>query len=137
LPIYFNPQGTLESEPNRDAPGYYLTTSWIGDQLGGGRSIATWLEVVAAPNAAEAMDIVRDCPLPTLCWVFADRQGHIGMQANGWFPASRAQRAVSDSGLGRTITAQRLSPGAARVYVRPRVCGRPTRISISRAGRCW
>jgi len=86
LPIYFNPQGTLESEPKHDAPGYYLTTSWIGDQVGGGRSIATWLEVVAAPNAAEAMDIVRDCPLPTLCWVFADRQGHIGMQANGWFP---------------------------------------------------
>ena len=79
-------------DPEPGEPGYYLSTAWIGDQLGAGRSIATWLEVVAAPNAAEAMDIVRECPLPTLCWVFADREGHIGMQANGWFPR-RAARA--------------------------------------------
>jgi penicillin amidase len=34
----------------------------------------------------EAMDLVRACPQPTLCWVFADRDGHIGMQTNGRFP---------------------------------------------------
>jgi penicillin amidase len=84
--VYYNPQGTLESDPEPGMPGYYLSTSWIGDQLGSGRSIATWLEIIAAPNAAEAMDIARECPLPTLCWVFADRDGHIGLQANGWFP---------------------------------------------------
>lgn len=84
--VYHNAQGTLESDPIAGEPGYYLSLSWIGDQLGAGRSIATWLEVIQTPNAAEAMDIVRECPLPTLCWVFADREGHIGMQANGWFP---------------------------------------------------
>jgi penicillin amidase len=35
---------------------------------------------------AEAMQIARACPLPTLSWVFADRQGDIGRQTNGWFP---------------------------------------------------
>ncbi len=86
LRVHYNDQGTLESDPLPGVSGYYLSTSWIGDRLGVGRSIATWLEVVAAHDAAEAMDIVRECPLPTLCWVFADRDGHIGMQANGWFP---------------------------------------------------
>ncbi len=86
LRVHYNEQGTLEAEPLPATPGYYLSTSWIGDQFGAGRSIATWLEVVAAPDAAEAMEIVRECPLPTLCWVFADAGGHIGMQANGWFP---------------------------------------------------
>jgi penicillin amidase len=89
--IYYNDQGTLESEPQPGAPGYYLSTSWIGDQRGAGRSIAAWLQVVGAPNAAEAMEIARECPLPTLCWVFADREGHIGMQANGWFPRRSRQ----------------------------------------------
>jgi penicillin G amidase len=84
--IYHNAQGTLESDPAPGVAGYYLSTAWVGAQLGAGRSIATWLEIVSASNAAEAMDIARECPLPTLCWVFADRDGHIGMQANGWFP---------------------------------------------------
>jgi penicillin amidase len=33
--------------------------------------------------------------MPTLCWVFADRYGHIGQQANGWFP----RRGGGHSGL--------------------------------------
>ncbi len=53
---------------------------------GAGQSIGAWLDIVSAETAAEAMDVARDCPLPTLCWVFADREGHIGMQAGGWFP---------------------------------------------------
>jgi penicillin amidase len=84
--VYHNDQGTLETTPERGKPGYYLSTSWIGDQLGSGKSIATWLEVTSATSAKEGMEIARECPLPTLCWVFADREGHIGMQANGWFP---------------------------------------------------
>jgi penicillin amidase len=86
IDVYYNPQGTLESDPEPGVSGYYLSNSWIGDQFGAGRSIATWLEIIAAPDAAQAMDIARDCPLPTLCWIFADAEGHIGMQANGWFP---------------------------------------------------
>jgi len=86
LRVYHNPQGTLEATPETPEPGYYLSNAWIGAEFGAGRSIATWLEVVVAPTAAEAMDIARECPLPSLYWVFADRDGHIGMQANGWFP---------------------------------------------------
>ena len=41
------------------------------------------------------MDIARACPLPTLCWIFADTEGHIGRQANGWFP----DRAKGTNGL--------------------------------------
>jgi len=85
--VYSNPQGTLEQEP--DAAGYYLSSAWIGNGAGAGRSIATWLDVVASTSAAQAMEVARECPLPTLCWVVADRAGHIGMQANGWFPRRR------------------------------------------------
>jgi penicillin amidase len=84
LRIHYNDQGTLEIEPTE--PGYYLSNIWVGDMKGSGRSIATWLDFVSAPDALSAMDIARECPLPTLVWVFADRQGHIGLQAGGWFP---------------------------------------------------
>ncbi len=86
LSVLYNEQGILEGDPEPNTPGYYLSTNWIGNGAGAGRSIATWLEVLTANSTAEAMDIVRQCPLPTLCWVFADREGHIGQQANGWFP---------------------------------------------------
>jgi penicillin amidase len=41
------------------------------------------------------MDVVRENPQPSLNWVFADRDGHIGSQASGWFPA----RAAKHNGL--------------------------------------
>jgi len=95
VPIHYNAQGTLQTQPADGEPGYYLSSTWVGDLHGAGRSIATWLDVVFAPDAKTGMEIARECPLPTLCWVFADRQGHIGMQANGWFP----KRAKGHDGL--------------------------------------
>ena len=41
------------------------------------------------------MDLVRECPQPTLNWMFADRDGHIGMQGGGWMP----KRNPANSGL--------------------------------------
>ena len=86
LRILHNDQGILESDPEPNKPGYYMSTSWVGYGTGAGKSIATWLQVVSAPSTAAAMDVVRECPLPTLCWMFADDAGHIGQQTNGWFP---------------------------------------------------
>jgi penicillin G amidase len=93
--VHYNELATMEAEPTPGEPGYYLSNSWVGDRPGAGRSIATWLDLIFAPDAAAGMDIARECPLPTLCWVFADRQGHIGMQACGWFP----KRARDHNGL--------------------------------------
>ncbi len=93
--VYYNQQGTLEAEPPAGEPGYYLSNTWIGAGEGAGRSIKTWLDLVSSENAAAAMDVARECPLPTLTWVFADSAGHIGLQAGGWFP----RRAKGDSGL--------------------------------------
>lgn len=84
LPVFENQQGTLARSP--DEPGKYLSVNWIGAQPGGGRSIATWLDVMHARDTRHAMDIVRDGPHPSLVWVFADRAGHIGKQASGWLP---------------------------------------------------
>lgn len=86
LRVHFNDVGTLEGDPDRAGEGFLLSTSWTGDQPGSGTSIATWLDLVECGGAAEAMDLVRECPQPTLCWMFADSAGHIGMQANGCFP---------------------------------------------------
>ncbi|MEX0978702.1 MAG: penicillin acylase family protein, partial [Pirellulales bacterium] len=93
--VHHNDLGTLENDPRPGEPGYYLSNTWVGDRPGAGRSIATWLDIVFAPSAAAGMDRARECPLPTLCWVFADREGHIGMQACGWFP----KRAKDHNGL--------------------------------------
>jgi penicillin amidase len=60
--------------------------AWIGTSAGAGRSISTWLELVDAESVPAAMQQVRHCPLPSLVWIFADREGRIGKQASGWFP---------------------------------------------------
>jgi len=84
IDVYENEQGILARTP--DEPGKYLSASWIGSSRGGGRSIGTWLDVMAAEDVRSAMDVVRESPHPSLVWVFADSQGHIGKQASGWLP---------------------------------------------------
>ena len=86
LLVYHNPLGTLDGDPDMTGPGHYLLTAWTGQAAGAGASVATWLKLPECETAAEGMELVRDCPQPTLCWVFADSQGHIGRQANGCFP---------------------------------------------------
>ncbi|MEX1224763.1 MAG: penicillin acylase family protein, partial [Pirellulales bacterium] len=87
LTIFHNQQGTLDSSPGADDPaGYYLSVAWTGNFIGSGKAIETWLHLAQATTAAEAMQIVRVSPQPTLNWIFADRDGHIGKQASGWFP---------------------------------------------------
>jgi penicillin amidase len=96
LDVYENEQGILSVTPDpAEGPGKYLSVDWIGEQPDGGRAIGAWLEVIAAPNAAAAMEIVRPCPHPSLVWVFADLEGHIGLQASGWLP----QRGGGNSGI--------------------------------------
>lgn len=89
LRIYSNPEGTLDVDPESTGPGLYLSTAWTGNDPGTGRSMATWVQVIDSPNVAAAMDLVRECAQPTLCWVLADREGHIGLQGCGWFPKRR------------------------------------------------
>jgi penicillin amidase len=87
LKVLENEQGTLASDPEVHGAGYHLSVAWTGYQAGhSAEAISAWLEVVAAPDAAAAMDAARHCAQPTLCWVFADRQGHIGLQGCGRFP---------------------------------------------------
>lgn len=84
--VYSNDQGTLEGDPADLGDGYQLLVSWIGDHEGVGRSVATWVSLANVTSAREAMNLVRECPQPTLTWVFADRRGHVGQQSAGWFP---------------------------------------------------
>ncbi len=84
--VFENPQGTLRWDLTDQEPGKYLSAKWIGSLAGSGRSIGCWLDVLRSPNAKQAMEIVRENPHPTLVWVFADREGHIGRQASGWLP---------------------------------------------------
>ncbi len=86
MKVFENPQGIIEGDLDEMGPGYHLAIAWSGSYPGAGRGIGTWLEVVAAGDAAAAMDAVRECPQPTLVWMFADRDGHIGMQSCGRFP---------------------------------------------------
>jgi penicillin G amidase len=94
LDVYENEQGILSRTPDA-GPGKYLSVAWIGSQFGGGRAMGNWLEVVASQSTVDAMDAVRRSPHPCLVWVFADRAGHIGLQASGWLP----QRGGGNSGI--------------------------------------
>lgn len=91
-----NPQGALEVDPEESGDGYYLSLAWTGMQPRSGMAIASWLQMLSAENATEALDVAKGCPQPTLCWVVADVEGNIGMQGNGRFP----RRRNGFSGLG-------------------------------------
>lgn len=93
--IYESDVGIIESDPDKDGPGLHLAIAWSGNHNGAGSAIATWLEVIEAKSALQAMDIVQHCHQPTLCWVFADRHGHIGLQGSGRIPL----RGVGQIGL--------------------------------------
>ena len=95
LDVYENAQGTLSRTPEDAQGGKYLSVSWIGEQADAGRALGAWLDVIAAKDTAEAMETVRSCPHPSLVWVFADRDGHIGLQASGWLP----KRGGGNSGI--------------------------------------
>jgi len=85
-PIFENDQGTLETNPDEMGAGYHLSLAWSGKHPSSSRAIGTWLNVVHSYSAIEGMDAVRECSQPTLCFVFADRDGNIGLQACGRFP---------------------------------------------------
>ncbi|MFI4875024.1 MAG: penicillin acylase family protein [Blastopirellula sp. JB062] len=87
LTVLENPQGTLDADPLK--PGYQFSLAWSGTAPGSGAAIGSWLEVIAASDVASAMEAVEKCPQPTLCWVFADVDGAIGLQGNGRFPIRR------------------------------------------------
>jgi penicillin amidase len=89
LNVFQNEQGTLEVDLTDREPGLYLSTAWTGHIRGVGESVSTWLRVIESDNTLQGMEAVRDCPQPTLMWVFADSAGHIGRQANGWVPRRR------------------------------------------------
>ncbi|MDP6443378.1 MAG: penicillin acylase family protein, partial [Pirellulaceae bacterium] len=85
--VWSNEQGTLDSDPEELGEGYHLSLAWTGSSPGNGEAIAAWLNVVGSADAVTAMNVVREsCVQPTLCWVFADDGGHIGLQASGRFP---------------------------------------------------
>ncbi|WP_040351420.1 penicillin acylase family protein [Blastopirellula marina] len=88
LMVLENPQGTLEADPAAD--GYQFSLNWTGTSPGSGAAIGAWLDVIAAPDVASGMEVAEQCPQPTLCWVFADIEGNIGMQGNGRFPVRRS-----------------------------------------------
>lgn len=84
--VFENEQGTLRWDLTDEKPGKYLSAKWIGSHDGAGQSIGCWLDVMQSISARRAMQVVRENPHPTLVWVFADAEGHIGRQASGWLP---------------------------------------------------
>ncbi|GIW92705.1 MAG: penicillin acylase [Pirellulaceae bacterium] len=89
LLVWESDLGPLENNPELVGEGYHLATRWTGAVLPGSGALATWLELLHARTVAEAARIVARCPLPSLCWVLADRSGRIGYQACGRFPKRR------------------------------------------------
>ncbi len=85
--------GVLDADPASMSAGHYLTIAWIGREVDAQTAVSTWLDLISAENTHTAMDIVSDCSQPTLCFVFADKDGHIGMQGCGSIPKRRQPNA--------------------------------------------
>jgi penicillin amidase len=96
LRVCENELGTLDMDPQPHQGKYYLSIAWVGRHLEARTAVSTWLELVMADSVSSAMDLVADCTQPTLCFVLADRAGHIGLQGCGAIPRRRNQCA----GLG-------------------------------------
>ncbi|MBC8355369.1 MAG: penicillin acylase family protein [Planctomycetes bacterium] len=86
LKVYESPQGIVDGDLDENGEGLHLAIAWSGMHEGNGTAISAWLDVIAAKNARAAMRVARECAQPTLCWVFADQEGHIGLQSCGRFP---------------------------------------------------
>ncbi len=95
LQIRWNEQGVLRGDPLKKGDGLYLSAAWTGQTPGAHQSVEVWLGLLQCQDVQQAMAVVRECPEPPLCWVFADRQGHIGRQVCGRFP----RRQSNHSGL--------------------------------------
>ena len=89
--VYYNNQGMLDREPENHETGLHLSVAWTGQHGGAAEAVSTWLQMISATSTLAAMDIARECPQPTLCWVVADQEGHIGMQGCGTFPRRNSQ----------------------------------------------
>lgn len=84
LAVLENDQGILDTTPDRD--GYYLSLMWTGSHAGYGEAMSGWVEMLSAKSVDEGVETATKCVQPTLCWVFADRDGRIAMQGCGRFP---------------------------------------------------
>ncbi len=88
-----NDLGVLETEPAED--GKYLSIAWVGRGIDVQPAISMWLDLIEARTVSTAMDVVSECTQPTLCFILADSQGHIGKQGCGLIP----KRRFHESGL--------------------------------------
>ena len=86
LKVYRSDVGTLEVDPLNHGEGLQLAFDWTGAHGNASEAIGVWLNLTAASSTSEAMTIASDSTQPTLCWTFADSEGHIGMQSSGRFP---------------------------------------------------
>lgn len=86
LNVYQSPQGIIDGDLDEEEAGLRLAISWSGMYEGNGTAISSWLDVISSKNTKTAMRVARECAQPTLCWVFADAEGHIGLQSCGRIP---------------------------------------------------
>ncbi len=89
--IYENEHGVLEGDPYIE--GKYLARRWSGFQPVAGESFNGFLEFPLSENVRKSMEIARKIAIPTLNWLFADKEGNIGYQMTGNVP--RRSRALS------------------------------------------
>ena len=87
--IYENDVGTLDGQPDVTGTGKYLSIAWAGRQVQAASAVSCWLDLIQAGDVSTAMDVVAECTQPTLSFVFADADGHIGMQGCGAIPKRR------------------------------------------------
>ena len=77
-----------DTDTNAD-DGYFLSMAWAGRHASAALAVSTWLKLTKATNVRDAKETVAQCTQPTLCFVLADSDGHIGLQGCGSFPKRR------------------------------------------------
>ena len=82
--VYENEHGFLEGNPYKD--GVYLSRKWSGMEDILGKTLTSFLKLPLAGSVKEGMELALNIDVPSLNWVFADKDGNIGFKMGGIIP---------------------------------------------------
>jgi len=82
--VYENEHGFLEGDPYRD--GVYLSRKWSGMEGILEKTLVNFLQLPLAGSVKEGIKLTANIDIPSLNWVFADKDGNIGFKMGGIIP---------------------------------------------------
>ena len=89
--VYENEHGFLEGNPYKDE--ICLSRKWSGMEDVLWKTLSSFFKLPVAHSVKEGMELAANIDIPSLNWVFSDKEGNIGFKMSGIIP--RRKRGLS------------------------------------------